>query len=484
MLKSSSQIPSSIEKAYDSEEFRVNGHKIVDILADYLKKAGSGQLDSVLPPISPEEMLDLWDAEFPREPSKNPIDLINKAINLSNHIHHPKYIGHQVTSPLPLAALCSFIGSLLNNSNAVYEMGPATTIIERKIIKWMSGLIGYGDKGDGFFTSGGTLGNLTALLAARQAKSGYDSWIEGCKENKKLAVMVSEHCHYSIKRALQVMGLGESGVITVPCNETFNLDVEKLDEVYEKAISEGKTVIAIAASACSTATGSYDNLEKIGEFCEQKGLWFHVDGAHGASALLSDRHRHLLNGVHRADSVVWDTHKMMLMPALSTAVVFKNSKSSYEAFSQKASYLFEKEAREEWYNLAQRTMECTKLMMAFNIYTCLSVYGTGLFSDYIDRVYDLTKEFAWIIKESDDFELAVEPECNIICFRYLDKRQTDLNSLQFKIRRKILNEGSFYLVQAVLKDRSYLRCTLINPLTTINDLKELLERVRSVVKDF
>ncbi len=480
MLKNSTEKLNFFKQAFNSEEFRQNGHKIVDILADYMEKASSGRLNYVLPPIEPDEMMNLWDGEFSAEPGKAPDEMVKKVVKYSNHLLHTKYIGHQVISPLPLAALFSLTGSLLNNSTAVYEMAPSVTIMERNLIKWMSNLIGFRENSDGIFTSGGTLGNLTALLAARQAKSGYDIWTEGSKDSAGLAVMVSEQCHYSVKRALQVMGMGETGVVTVPCDEAYCLDTEKLEEIYEKAINEGKKVIAVAASACSTATGSYDDLEKIGEFCGQKGLWFHVDGAHGASALLSEKYKGLLNGIHRADSVVWDAHKMMLMPALSTAVLFKNSESSYEAFSQKASYLFEKEAREEWYNMAHRTMECTKPMMAFNLYACLSVYGTKFFGDYIDHVYDLTKEFAEVINQSPDFELAIEPEGNIICFRYLKNRDEDINELQFKIRKKIISEGSFYLVQTVLRNKAYLRCTIINPLTTIKDLKELLDKVREV----
>jgi L-2,4-diaminobutyrate decarboxylase len=383
-----------------------------------------------------------------------------------------------VTSPLPLASLCSLVGSLLNNGNAVYDMGPATTIMERKIISWMSELIGHVETGDGFFTSGGTLGNLTALLAARQAKTGYDIWTEGAKDSENLAVMVSEQCHYSVKRAVCVMGLGEQAVIPVPALDNFKLDTDQLGMAYDNAVASGKKVVAVAASACSTATGSYDDLLKIGAFCKEKGLWFHVDGAHGASALLSGKYKHLLNGIEMADSLVWDTHKMMLMPALNTAVIFKNPHNSYEAFSQRASYLFENDAREEWYNMAHRTMECTKLMMGFTVYTCLSVYGTKFFGDYVDQVYDLTKQFAKVIGESPDFEVAIEPECNIICFRYTADGASDMNALQFDLRKKLLAEGSYYLVQTELYGKAYLRCTIINPLTTIEDLTELLARVR------
>ncbi len=172
---------------------------------------------------------------------------------------------------------------------------------------------------------------------------------------------------------------------------------------------------------------------------------------------------------------------MMLMPALNTAVIFKNPQNSYEAFSQKASYLFENEAKEEWYNMAHRTMECTKLMMGFNVYTCLSVYGTKFFGDYVDHVYDLTKEFAKVIAESPDFETPISPECNIICFRYIARTDCDFNTLQFDLRKELLTDASYYLVQTELQGKAYLRCTIINPLTTLEDLKELLNKVRACV---
>lgn len=474
---------SHIDRAFSSEEFRANGHAIVDILADYLEKAQTKKLDNVLPPVTPEEMLAKWPDTFPEKPSGDFLSLVHKTIELSNHLHHPGYVGHQVTSPLPLASLCSLVGSLLNNGNAVYDMGPATTIMERKLISWMSGLIGHDATGDGFFTSGGTLGNLTALLAARQAKTNYNIWAEGVNDKTEIALLVSEQCHYSVKRAVSVMGLGEQAVIPIPADVNYHMDTDLLGSALSRAREEGKTVIAVVASACSTATGSYDNLDKIGDFCKENDLWFHVDGAHGASALISEKYRHLLKGIDKADSLVWDTHKMMLMPALNTAVIFKNPQNSYEAFSQKASYLFENEAKDEWYNMAHRTMECTKLMMGFNVYTCLSVYGTQFFGDYVDRVYDLTKEFAEVIADSSDFETPIFPECNIICFRYIAQTDCDIDKLQFDLRKELLAEASFYLVQTELKGKAYLRCTIINPLTTLDDLKELLDKVRTCAEN-
>lgn len=471
-----------LSRAYDSDEFRRQGHQIVDMLADYLDDAAGKNVSSVLPGFSPEEMLDRWGGRFIGNEKGDWQEMLGQVLAQSNHLHHPGYIGHQVTAPLPLAALMDFVGVFLNNGSAIYEMGPVNVIMEKRVIEWMAGLIGYSEEADGIFTSGGTLGNLTALLAARQAKAGYNIWQRGISGNQSLVVVISEQAHYSVQRAVGVMGFGEDSVVKVPVDSAFRIDISKLTECYLKVRKKGKKVFALVANGCSTATGSYDHLEELADFCQQEDIWLHVDGAHGASALLSDKYRSLLNGVHRADSIVWDAHKMLLMPALTTAVIFKDGARSYDSFSQEAAYLFEKEAREEWYNYAHRTMECTKKMMGLKLYVCLSVFGEELFAGYVERMYALTGEFAGIISGAADFELAVEPQSNIICFRFLKPGFSEeaLNELQAGIRKQVLANGAYYIVQAQLNGTVYLRCTIINPLTTLKDLAGLLDHIRTL----
>lgn len=470
-------------EGYDAEQFRKLGHETVDMMADYLSQSARKHITTVLPDIAPQQMIEQWNGSFPRRPSEDYSDLMKRVVANSNHLHHPNYIGHQMTAPLPQAALSDFIGSLLNNGSAVYEMGPTNTIMEKRIIDWMAELIGFSKRADGILTSGGTLGNLTALLAARQAKTGYDVWSNGVDSRQHVTFLVSEQSHYSIKRALGIMGLGENGAVAVSVDEHYRMDVDSLRKKYTESINGRKKVIAVVASACSTATGSYDDLESIADFCEENDLWLHIDGAHGASALLSDKYKSSMKGIHRVDSIVWDAHKMLLMPALITAVIFKNGAHSYESFSQKASYLFEKEARDEWYNYAQRTMECTKYMMGLKLYAALMTYGTDYFADYITSRINLTKEFAAVIKETKDFELAVEPQCNIICFRYTPQGIDDFDALQKKIRNAVLHSESYYIVQTRLKDGFYLRCTIISPLTTLRDLKHLLQKIRELTAE-
>jgi L-2,4-diaminobutyrate decarboxylase len=183
--------------------------------------------------------------------------------------------------------------------------------------------LGWPETSGGVMTSGGSVGNLTALLAARQSRAGFDAWGAGGHGGPPLAVLCSAQVHYSISRALRIMGWGDGGAIAVPVDERYRLRAGELATAAARAAADGRRVIAVVASAGSTATGAYDPLGEIADFCDGSGLWLHVDGAHGASAALSPRLRHLVAGIERADSVVWDAHKMMMMPALVTGVLFR-----------------------------------------------------------------------------------------------------------------------------------------------------------------
>ncbi|MHB8054455.1 MAG: pyridoxal phosphate-dependent decarboxylase family protein [Candidatus Aminicenantales bacterium] len=467
-------------KAFDPEEFRREGRKVVDLLADYLAAANAEDAPRVLSYEEPETMLASWANRFGAEPAAAFSNLLPEILGRSNNLLHPRYVGHQCTTALPLAALGGFAGQFLNNGSAIYEMGPVNVAMERQIIRWMAGLAGYGPAADGIFTSGGSSGNLTALLAARQAAAEGDIWKGGAASEPPLAVLVSSQCHYSVRRSVAIMGLGEDAVVPVSVDERFHMTEDGFKQALARAGQRGRRPFALVANGCSTATGSYDDLERAADWAGSSRLWLHVDGAHGAAALLSSKYRPLLRGLERADSFTWDAHKNMLIPALITAVIFREGEHSYEAFSQKASYLFEKSATEEWYNYAQRTMECTKTMMGMRLFISLAAYGTDFFSGYITATYDLAREFASRLRAAGDFEIAAEPESNIVCFRFLKKGEADLDGLQRRIRRLLLEQGRFYVVQTELDGRLWLRCTLINPRTTAADLTALMEEIRKI----
>jgi L-2,4-diaminobutyrate decarboxylase len=316
------------------------------------------------------------------------------------------------------------------------------------------------------------LANLTALLAARAKLT--DVWESGNAE--KLAVMVSEEAHYCIDRAARIMGMGSEGIIKVPVNEHFQIRVDLLEKYYQDATDKGFKVIAIVGSSCSTSTGSYDDLVGIGQFAKSKNIWFHVDGAHGGAVVFSEKYKYLVNGIEQADSVVIDWHKMLMTPALATALIFKNGDDAYQTFHQKAQYLWANQTSQDWFNSGKRTFECTKLMMSVKIYAILKTYGEGIFAENVDYLYDLGREFAKMINESKNFELAVEPQSNIVCFRLKSAQ----NERTAEVRKRLLEKGNFYIVQTSIREKTYLRVSLMNPLTTTDDLKELLDEIESI----
>jgi L-2,4-diaminobutyrate decarboxylase len=465
-----------LKSAYNPDSFRQQAHELVDQLANYLEKVQMQPNDALAIPFEePESTYAYWKEDYEQKDG-GISDFYEKVIDKSVHIHHPRYMGHQVSPPLPIVAATSMLTALLNNGMAVYEMGLVSSPLERIISEILAEKIGYGKEAGGLLTSGGTLANLTALLAARANKTKV--WNEG--SDKKLAVMVSEEAHYCIDRAARIMGIGTEGIIKIPSNEKFQLREELLEEHLKNAQDKGFEVICIVGSACSTSTGSYDDLNAIADFAEKHTIWFHVDGAHGAAVAFSEKYNYLVSGLQRADSMILDWHKMLMVPALVTSVIFKRNSDSYRTFQQKAQYLWDNQQSEDWFNSGKRTFECTKLMMSVKIYSIIKMYGEEIFTENVNYLHDLARTFAQMIQEEVDFELAVEPQSNIVCFRWVKGAENNLNEFNSTIRQHLLTNGRFYIVQTILNDEVFLRVSLMNALTTEADLKELLKEIGEI----
>ena len=310
-----------ISAMFDSTEFRGAGHVIIELLADYLDRNLQGK-GNVLDWQPPQDAIKKWQQSLPTGATLTPKAFISALrddiLAATLHIHHPRNLGHQVAPPLPIAALCDLVAALTNQAMAVYETGPSATMIERQVLQWMGELIGW-ETSAGVLTSGGAQANLTALLAARQCAAGWDVWQQGVSAGAPLRILASEHAHYSVSRATGIMGLGTDAVIKVATDDQGRMDVTALRAAWQQCQAQGLKAFAVVATAGCTPTGSIDPLFEIGTFCRENKLWFHVDGAHGASTLLSSIHRQALRGIELADSVVWDGHKLLYMSATVSA---------------------------------------------------------------------------------------------------------------------------------------------------------------------
>ncbi|HEX7051586.1 MAG TPA: pyridoxal-dependent decarboxylase [Longimicrobiales bacterium] len=393
---------------------------------------------------------------------------------------HPMYMGHQVCPPLPVAALADALVSMLNQSQAVWDMSPAGTLLEARLIDWFADLAGFGAGAGGSFVSGGSAGNLTALLAARATRFP-DAWRRGNPPG--LALLTGQQAHYSIARAAGILGLGADAVVAVPTTPAGATDPRAVAEALDALAAEGRPVLAVAATAGSTPTGAYDDLPALADICQTHGVWLHVDGAHGASALISTRERHRMRGVERADSLAWDPHKMMFQPLSSAVVLVRDRRTLQRAFQQDAPYLFHgQEDADAPVDPGAWTLQCSRRADALRLWIALEYYGTDALAALLEHTVDLARALHERLETAPDFEALHAPESNIVCFRYRPAGvpESELDALQDRVRARYIAEGRGWIAATTLDGRRVLRVTLINPRTEARHLDAMIAGVREV----
>jgi L-2,4-diaminobutyrate decarboxylase len=400
------------------------------------------------------------------------------------NLHDPRYIGHQVPASVPLAGLFDAVGSVTNQVMAIYEMGPWATAVEHAVIRRMGRMIGWPEGTfAGLATHGGSLANLTGLLTARNVTLA-DCWQAGVPQADGPVVVVHADAHYSVVRAAGVLGLGTRNVLRAAIDAERKMDVDRLEAQLSDLHQQNRPVVAVVACACATPIGAFDRLEAIADVCRRFDVWLHVDAAHGGAALFSPTHRGLVEGLDRADSVVWDAHKMLFVPSLCAMVFYRNKEHRFEAFRQDAPYLFDPSAPGlAEFDSGLITVECTKRAAVYGLWGIWSLFGPQLFADMVDLTFDVARQFHHRLAEAPDFEPLHVPECNIVAFRYVPPElqaasPERIGQFQFNVRRALIQSGEFYIVQTSLDGSGALRVTVCNPLTTVDHMEGLMRALR------
>jgi L-2,4-diaminobutyrate decarboxylase len=409
-------------------------------------------------------------------------ELVQTMLAHGLNLHDPRYIGHQVPASVPLAGLFDAVGSVTNQVMAIYEIAPWASAVEWALVRELGRRIGWAeDTFSGLITHGGSLANLTALLTARNVRLAR-VWEKGVRGEP--VIVTHADAHYCVVRAAGILGLGTGGVIPVGLDNRRRMDPDRLDATLARLRREGRPIVAAVACACATPIGAFDPLEAIAQVCERHEVWLHVDAAHGAAACFSERHRSLVTGLQRADSVVWDAHKMLFMPALCAFVFYKDKSHRFASFQQDAPYLFDPSAPGlADYDSGLRTVECTKRAAGFGLWGVWALFGPQLFADMVDVTFATARILYDKLCEAQDFEALHEPECNIVAFRYIPNALRDaprerLNEFQLALRRRLVESGAFYIVSTVIDGVAALRVTIINPFTGAEHLDLLMETLR------
>ncbi|MFI0417750.1 pyridoxal phosphate-dependent decarboxylase family protein [Spongiactinospora sp. 9N601] len=455
---------------WNIEEFAGAAHDTVDSLAAYVEESQAG-LPPVLTNRPPGELaarlgLDRWIREGGMT-AETYRGFLAGYLAAGTRVHHPAHLAHQIAAPFFPAALADFVHGAANNPMALYEMGASAATVEFTVIRWMLEKTGLAGQGGGVLTHGGSLAGLTALLAARAA-AAPDAWRAGTPAGE-LALLVPASAHYSLARSAAILGLGEDAVFELATDPLGRVLPERLPAALDRVRRAGRRPMALVAGACATGTGLYDDLRAIGAFCREHGIWYHVDGAHGASALLSERHRHLLDGIETADSITWDAHKMLGTSSLAAAVLVRRAEDLDRAFRQEASYLFYGERE---FDTMGRTVECSKAELGLKVFLNLAWYGERGLGEHVAARYATARRLWELAAARPGFTCPYEPQSNIVCFRY-GGPDTD----QAAIRARLMAQGDFYLSSAEIAGIRYLRAAVMAPATGDKTLSALLDAV-------
>jgi L-2,4-diaminobutyrate decarboxylase len=452
------------------------------LVVEYLADTGTGR-GRVSTALSPAALAARFAEPLPTQgrPLGDVIEwLRNDVLPDCNRLTHPRSMGHQVSAPLPVAVWTEALTAALNQSGAVWEMSPVGTIVETQVVRWLCELAGFGPGAGGTFTSGGTEATFAALLAARQA-ARPEAWRAGAGPHPPV-VVCGEHAHYGVARAVGELGVGTDNMVIVPSRD-YRMDTEALAEALDALHAAGRQVMAVVATAGTTPTGSFDDLEAIGRLCETRGLWLHVDGAHGASALLSPAHRARVTGIHRARSVAWDPHKMMLMPLTASVVLVRHERDLEAAFSQQAPYLFHGGGGERNWDQGLRSFACSRRIDAFKVWVAIQRYGASGLGALYEHLCATAHALYEAILARPQFQALHPPESNILCFRYVGDGSVPgdrLDALNLELRAIYNREGDGWITSTVLGGRRVLRVTLMNPRTTTRDLARVLDGLESL----
>lgn len=392
-------------------------------------------------------------------------------------VAHPRCAAHLHCPPLIAGVAAEVVIAAANASLDSWDQGPAATHLEQHVVDWLAQALGYGPDADGVFTSGGTQSNLMGLLLARDRAAqalGHSVNADGLPpEAAGFRILCAAGAHFSLLKSARLLGLGDRAVVPVAGDEDGRLTAGAARAAIAQLAAGGARVIAVVATAGTTDLGTIDPLAELAAVAREHDAWLHVDAAVGGVLVTSDRERHRLAGLDEADSVAVDFHKLWFQPISCGAFVVRD-RASLAAILHHADYLNPEPVDDAiaFPNLVDKSLQTTRRFDALKLALSLRVHGAAFFGASAEAVIDLAAAAADLVAVTPGLELARRPGLNTVLFRHAGD-----DALNMRIRRELLVSGRAVVAQTRWEGRTWLKLTLMNPQTTLEDVRELLALV-------
>ena len=378
----------------------------------------------------------------------------------------PRFFNQLFGGRDPIATVAEMLTPLTNTSMYTFKVAGPQVLVEREVLARMSALVGYED-GAGAFSPGSSLANLTAMLIARN--EALADVRERGLGGERLTVYTSADGHYSIPKAANILGLGRRNVRLIETDERGRMRVDLLEAALGRDLERGHRPVMINATAGTTVLGAFDPIEKISDLAAAHGVWLNVDGALGGSALLSRRHRHLAAGAGRADTFVWNAHKMMGVPLPCSVLLLRRKGLLERHLNETADYLFQSEADE--LNPGTRSLQCGRRNDALKLWAAWQLHGDRGYERRMDRLFELAAHTARRIEADPELELVMPPESICVCFEVRGVPSA-------AICRRLDDTGRLLVGHGEASGRRAIRLVCVNPDLDESDLDAALHEIK------
>lgn len=460
-----------------AEEMRALGYRVIDMLVEHHSALGEKSATSFKRRSELEALL----REAPPAAGSDPLEVLESVEQnvLSNIMYctHPRHFAWVPGPSNFVGVLADALASGVNVCPGTWLESSGPSQIELITSEWLIELCGLPDTAGGVFVSGGSIANLTGLVAARQAK--LDGGMEGA------VIYSSKQAHSSNWKNIRILGFRPEQLRLVAVDEHLRLDPAALASAVKEDRRDGKRPFCVIATAGTTNTGSVDPLDAIADVCERHGLWLHVDGAYGAAAILTERGRKLLKGMQRADSLVLDPHKWLFQPFDIGCCLVRDVRWLEQSFSEHPEYLQDTRDKMDMsreVNFCDRSVQLTRAFRALKLWMSIKVFGLDKFRAAIDYGISNAERAQELLEEQGTFEITTPAQLGVVTFRYApaDGRERDLDQLTRSIFDGIVADGYAMLTTTVIKGQTVLRLCTINPRTSVDDLRSTIAMVARI----
>jgi glutamate/tyrosine decarboxylase-like PLP-dependent enzyme len=466
------------------EAMRALGHRMVDDVLTYFRTTRDRPAWRPVPAAVAERLT----APAPAKPADAEAvyeEFLRDIMPYTMNTTHPRFWAWYMGSGIVTAAFADLLAAALNPN--LGGGNHAAPLVEKQVLAWIREMVGFPAEASGLLTSGASMANFTALAVARNVACGYDVRRQGVRAAPgPLTAYASTEIHSCNQKAVETLGLGSDGLRKVPVRPDYTLDLAALERQVAADRAEGRVPFCVIATAGTINTGAIDDLNAIAEFCRRERLWFHVDGAIGAVAILADNVRGQLSGMERADSIALDLHKWMHIPFEAGCVLVRNGSAHRESFALVPEYL-QREAEGRgmasgslW--LSDYGLQLTRQFRALKVWMSIKEHGLERFGRMIARNVDQAKYLGRLVESTEDLELTAPIGLDIVCFRFNPGGLgvEELNRLNQALLVELQETGVAAPSYTTLNGNYCLRVAISNHRSRFEDFDVLVSEVRRI----